>query len=115
MNKETILQKAQNEKDERENLITIKAHKLAGNISLTVAALIALALVADGYLGSGADRSYDFLSVAAILMGVTSLNNLIFAIYQYVELKTKKSIADIAVFGAVVIWAIVTVCKSFVG
>lgn len=112
MDKDMILKQAQSGKDEREELITIKAHKFAGNLSLLVAALAAAAIIADGHLGNSG-RSYDFLTVAAILMGVTSLNNLIFSIYQLVQLRATKRIVDIIVFGAICIWALKTVLVFF--
>lgn len=112
MNKEEILRRAQNEKDERELLENVKAQKLGGSISITIAAFVSLALVVDGYLLESY-RTYDFITVAFMFMAISLMSNWIAAIYKFIKLKDKKQITDIIVLGAVILWAIVMVIKSF--
>lgn len=102
---------AQNEKDEREELVTIKSQRLAGLISILAAALIAMAIMIDGYYFT--PRAYDFLTVSALLMGVGALNNFIFSAYQFVNLKMKKRLADMIIFGAICLWSASVVIKFF--
>lgn len=105
------MKKAQGGKDEREQQLTIEAHKFAGTISILVTALLALAVVLDGYLLESA-RMYSFEAVAFLLIGIGGLNNFLFSVHQMITLKKKDRIPSVIVFGGLVVWAIIMVTKT---
>lgn len=112
MNREEILKKAQNEKDERVLLEEVKAQKLGGGISSIAAACAALALVVDGFLLENY-RTYDFLTVAFMFMAIGMLSNGVAALYKFIKLKDNGEIKNIACCGIVIVCAMVMVIKSF--
>lgn len=112
MNRDEILKMAQSEKDERELLEDIKAQKLGGSISITIASFISLALVVDGYLLESY-RTYDFVTVALMFIAISILNSWITALYRLIKLQDKKEIGTIIGLGIVIIGAVVMVVKSF--
>ncbi len=113
MNKDEILKKAQNAKqDERTEAMTTKAHKLAGNIGILFACIVALIIIIDGYIFESG-RTYDFLTVAFLLIGVGAVNNVVFSFYQLLTLKKYSRIADIIVFGGLAVSAVVKFIAFF--
>ena len=115
MKKEDILKIAQEtEKDERNELMTIKAHRLAGNVGILFACILALIIIIDGYI-LNSNRTFDFVTVAFILIGVGAINNAVFSIYQIWVLKKYSRIFDALVFGALTICATVKMLMCFWG
>lgn len=101
MNKEEILKKAREEKDERELVIENKAHKLAAEIASCITAIMALYVVVDGFLLESG-RMYDHAFVSSALVGICCLYFTVQHVYQAVMLKDKSKI-----FGAI-LFAMVT-------
>ena len=112
MDKNTILKMAQNSEDERETAITVRAHKIAGNVSILLACLMALAVIVDGYILES-NRYYDFLTVAFMLIGVGAVNNAVFSCYQLILLKKTSRLLDVLVFGALAIGAVVKLVSFY--
>lgn len=103
MKNEDILRIAQkSKKDERIESLTVKAGKVAGNVSILLSCVLALVIIIDGYILES-DRSFDFLTVAFMLIGVGSVNNAVFALYQLFALKKYSRIVDVLVFGSLTI------------
>ena len=112
MDKNTILKMAQNSEDERETAITVRAHKIAGNVSILLACLMALAVIVDGYILES-NRYYDFLTVAFMLIGVGAVNNAVFSCYQLILLKKTSRLLDVLVFGALAIGAVMKLVSFY--
>lgn len=95
MNKEEILKKAREEKDERVLVIENKAHRLAAEIASCITAILALYVVVDGFLLESG-RVYDHAFVGSALVGICCLYFTVQQVYQAVMLKDKGKI-----FGAI--------------
>ena len=72
MNKDEILKKAREEKDERELVIINKAHRLAAEVASCITAILALYVVVDGFLLESG-RTYDHAFVGSALVGICCL------------------------------------------
>ena len=113
MNKETILQKAQREKDERELAVKVKAYELAGKITLAVIALVVLFVVIDGgILKSG--RSFDYKAITALMVGAGVLYFSISDAYLFYGLKSKRKLFSAIFFACFFIYAAVNAVMAFI-
>lgn len=99
-------------KDEREEMLTIKAHRIAGNASILFVSIMCLAVLIDGYIFNS-NRLYDFRAVAFALLGVGAVNNMIFSLCQVITLKKYSRLLDLAVFGAVFVFSVVKCIQFF--
>lgn len=107
MDKNTILQKAQNEKDEREVVIENKAGNIAGGIMFTLLAAVAL-LMTIGYDMDFIPHALNTRSVGAMLIMAGCLYTLIYDIYQIAVLKKAKKIASLVCFSVLFVYALVS-------
>ncbi len=113
MNKETILQKAQQEKDERELAVKVKAYEFAGKITLAVIAFVALFVAIDGgILETG--RNFDYKAIAALMVGVGVLYFSISDAYLFYGLKSKRKLFSAIFFACFFIYAAVKSVMAFI-
>lgn len=109
MNREDVIRLSKGQKDEREEGLQIKALKLAGNVSTLYAAILTLVCVFDGFILEN-QRGYDFLSVAAMIMGICMLNFAVRAGYEYFKIDQKNKILfEVIVMG---LFAFVCIAKT---
>lgn len=111
MNREDVIRLSKGQKDEREEGLQIRALKLAGNVSTLYAAILTLVCVFDGFILES-QRGYDFLSVAAMIMGICGLNFVVRAGYEYFMKDQKhKTLVEAIVMG---MFAFVCIAKTVV-
>ena len=92
MNREEILAKAQNEKDERELVIKNKAYKHASEVMTLIIAALALFFVVDGYLLENV-REFSNMVIGSTLIGIFCIYSAVYEGYVGYHLKNKMSIA----------------------
>lgn len=108
MNREEILAKAQQETDEREMSIKIKAYKYASEVMTLVASLMALYCVVNGFLL----ENITVFSTRIIGMGIATIVLIYYAVYEgYVayQMKEKKNIISFATM----VLILVVIAKEF--
>ncbi len=107
MDKDTILKKAQNEKDEREVTVENKAGNIAGGIMFTLLAVAAL-LMTIGYDMDFIPNTLNTRAVGAMLIMAGCMYTLIFDIYQVAVLKKMKKIGSLVCFSVLFVYALVS-------
>lgn len=112
MDRETILQKARGEKDERAMAIEISALGLGGKITLLVSAFAALLVVVDGAV-LGHTRVFDYKAAAALLVGIGALYVSVSDAYLYYGLRSKRKLVSAVLFGCLFVFAAVKASTVF--
>lgn len=114
MNRETILKKAQNEKDERELALIVNANRLAGECTFGVIALSAILLMIDSrFLGN--TRQFETMTVVAILIGIGCLYWLISDTYLLVKTGAKRKMLSVLFATLLTIWVVLHFIQALIG
>lgn len=102
MDREDVLRRARNEKDERELLIKNKAYKIAGEVSFTCILVMAIYFLIDTYILNNITIENPSV-ISAILIMTGCIYVIIEELYLLIRLKLKRKIVSVIIFGYIAI------------
>ena len=115
MEREDILKIAQKKgEDERKQLMTMKAQRKAGNVSMLYASCLAITILLYGYY-INENLTFDFVTVTFLIMNISSVHNVIIAIYELCAFKKRSRIWDIIIFGSLIVISTIKVIMCLLG